>query len=138
MKQLIPPEDQEYKESIESMSNSSPSSSASNNLTMLRSQDPTSTTRSTCQDHQAPPQRDAFLFYSNPENLRRAWRFEPPVQSNTEDASSNSQVIKRKTRISFERDPLSLMMDDEAFLEEFQSIEGADVDLLSLLPLLAE
>ena len=61
---------------------------------------------------------DPFLFYSNPENLRRALNFQP-VDYSTDGASyRNTQNIVRKTRISFEKDPLALLMENDFFLAE--------------------
>ncbi len=52
--------------------------------------------------------RDAFQFYSNPENLRRAMNLEP-IDFSTED-QDNTQVEKR-SRISFEKEPLAMLLD---------------------------
>eukprot|EP00579_Thalassiosira_antarctica_P009310 CAMPEP_0201883512 /NCGR_PEP_ID=MMETSP0902-20130614/15876_1 /ASSEMBLY_ACC=CAM_ASM_000551 /TAXON_ID=420261 /ORGANISM="Thalassiosira antarctica, Strain CCMP982" /LENGTH=100 /DNA_ID=CAMNT_0048412323 /DNA_START=88 /DNA_END=390 /DNA_ORIENTATION=- len=52
--------------------------------------------------------KDPFLFYSNRENLQRARYFEE-VNYSTEDLLHGTTI--RKTRISFEKDAVSLMMD---------------------------
>lgn len=63
--------------------------------------------------------RDAFLFYSNPENLRRRRNFEE-VDYNNEDAS-----FAKKTRISFEQDAFSLVA--EGLMDGELDIDGVDV-----------
>ena len=52
--------------------------------------------------------KDPFLFYSNRENLERTRSFEE-VDYSTEDSLHGTTL--RKTRISFEKDAVSLMMD---------------------------
>ena len=57
---------------------------------------------------------DAFLYYSNPTNLMRTLKCQPPIttednQDNLED-SSNANVV-RKTRLSFEGDAVTIMLD---------------------------
>ena len=52
--------------------------------------------------------KDPFLFYSNRENLQRARSFEE-IDYSTEDSLRGTTL--RKTRISFEMDAVSLMMD---------------------------
>ena len=70
------------------------------------------TTISSSISHQEPSQRarakDPFLFYSRRENLERA-RFFEEVDYSTEDSLHGTTL--RKTRISFEKDAVSLMMD---------------------------
>ena len=52
---------------------------------------------------------DPFLFYSIDENLQNAMNLQPVDYRN--DGSKSSTPIVRKTRISFEKDLLSLMAD---------------------------
>ena len=73
---------------------------------------------------------DPFLFYSDPENLRRALHF-LPVDYSREDSSFANQV-ERKTRITFEKDPLALMMEDDEFRAWFESDENVNVNVLAL------
>ena len=73
--------------------------------------------------HIVKPKKDAFLYYSNPINLRRAQKFLPPIEQEDtpqeEVIQGQQEVIVRKTRISFERDPFTIMMEDEDFLALF-------------------
>mmetsp|Transcript_29415 Transcript_29415/g.62453 ORF Transcript_29415/g.62453 Transcript_29415/m.62453 type:complete len:110 (-) Transcript_29415:158-487(-) len=75
--------------------------------------------------------QDPFLFYSNPTNLRRALNFES-IDFNAEDSSANVQVV-RKTRISFEKDPLTLMMEDIEFRTELEESLGGAIDITSMI-----
>ena len=52
--------------------------------------------------------KDPFFFYSNRENLQRARSFQE-IDYSTEDSLRGTTL--RKTRISFEMDAVSLMMD---------------------------
>ena len=52
---------------------------------------------------------DPFLFYSIDENLQNAMNLKPVDYRN--DGSKSSTPIVRKTRLSFEKDLLSLMAD---------------------------
>ena len=60
------------------------------------------------QPSQTAKAKDPFLFYSNRENLQRARSFEE-IDYSTEDSLRGTTL--RKTRISFEMDAVSLMMD---------------------------
>ena len=53
--------------------------------------------------------KDPFLFYSIDANLQNAMNLKPVDYSN--DGSKSSIPTVRKTRLSFEKDPLSLMID---------------------------
>ena len=68
---------------------------------------PTGSSISLSPSHRARA-KDPFLFYSNRENLRRARQFEE-INYSTEDLLHGTTL--RKTRISFEKDAVSLMMD---------------------------
>mmetsp|Transcript_6859 Transcript_6859/g.15682 ORF Transcript_6859/g.15682 Transcript_6859/m.15682 type:complete len:170 (+) Transcript_6859:96-605(+) len=59
--------------------------------------------------HQSKHQ-DPFLFYSNPANLRKL-----SMDFNGEDSSSANVQVVRKTRISCEKDPFTVMMEDLDF-----------------------
>jgi len=61
--------------------------------------------------------QDPFLFYSIPENLRNVLTFQT-VDHTSENFSYNDTQIVRETRISVEKDPLTLMMEDEGFRTE--------------------
>ncbi|KAL7534098.1 hypothetical protein ACHAXR_006744 [Thalassiosira sp. AJA248-18] len=63
--------------------------------------------------------QDPFLFYSNPANLRRELSLQP-IDYDAEMPSSNSEQTVRKTRISFEKDPLTLLMEDADFLPQLE------------------
>eukprot|EP00581_Thalassiosira_minuscula_P015592 CAMPEP_0183732274 /NCGR_PEP_ID=MMETSP0737-20130205/38047_1 /TAXON_ID=385413 /ORGANISM="Thalassiosira miniscula, Strain CCMP1093" /LENGTH=108 /DNA_ID=CAMNT_0025965245 /DNA_START=24 /DNA_END=350 /DNA_ORIENTATION=+ len=66
--------------------------------------------------------RDPFLFYSNPDNLRRGMSL--PGHHTTNANSIGTQQYPRKMRISFEKDMLSLMMDvDEDLYDEFRRLD---------------
>ncbi|EED86787.1 predicted protein [Thalassiosira pseudonana CCMP1335] len=70
--------------------------------------------------------QDPFLFYSDEDNLRRARQFEGVrcEQGDTERSSkSSNKTVVRKTRISFEMDALSILM-DAIESEEFDDING--------------
>ena len=67
--------------------------------------------------------RDPFLFYSNPDNLRRELSLQQ-MEYITENATSNDTQFIRKTRISFEKDPLTLMMEDDDFRAEFEYLDA--------------
>lgn len=77
--------------------------------------------------------RDPFLFYSDPGNLERARHFQPADYS-TEDALRGTTV--RKTRISYEKDVTSLLMNEHFQAEDQgrgiqgqgQSIQGQGQD----------
>ena len=80
--------------------------------------------------------RDTFLFYSDPANLNRRLN----MQSEASDAEhAPSDIIKnqvaRKTRISFEKDPLALLMEDEEFRTDMdildELMDESDTVLLS-------
>ena len=64
--------------------------------------------------------QDPVLFYSNPENVKRMLSFEP-MESNTDDVTSNEIQFVRKTRISFERDPTALLMEDAELCAKLES-----------------
>lgn len=64
------------------------------------------TCEATIQYDTASRPKDAFLFYSNKENLRKALNFET-IDYKSEDSSAKTTV--RKTRIAFERDLFSIM-----------------------------
>mmetsp|Transcript_23769 Transcript_23769/g.51361 ORF Transcript_23769/g.51361 Transcript_23769/m.51361 type:complete len:119 (-) Transcript_23769:67-423(-) len=64
--------------------------------------------------------QDPFLSYSDPENVRRMLSFEP-MGSNTDDVTSNEIQFVRKTRISFERNPTTLLLEDAEFCAELES-----------------
>ena len=56
---------------------------------------------------------DPFLFYSIDENIYNAMNLKPIDYSN--DGSKSNTPITRKTRISFEKDALSLMIKEIMF-----------------------
>lgn len=70
-------------------------------------------------DERQTKPRDPFLFYSNPSNLRRAMNFET-IDFNTDESSPNDTQVVRKTRISFEKDPFAMLMDDDDFRAEME------------------
>ena len=74
--------------------------------------------------------QDPFLFYSNPANLRRALHFESEdINDQEEDPTDEiQQPVERKTRISFEKDPLTLIMEDEDFRAQFETSDGGFID----------
>ena len=69
--------------------------------------------------HRQARARDPFQFYSNPRNLRRALTLQPPDSSSEEDHGQTQ--VKRKKRISFEMDPLALLMADANFRAQLES-----------------
>eukprot|EP00970_Alexandrium_tamarense_P007953 scaffold1516_cov192-Alexandrium_tamarense.AAC.18 len=79
----------------------SSSSSAIQSHSSSQTREPTNTPRTL----QAPAQ-DPFLFYSSQGNLERARNFLPVDYTNV------PRHVQRKTRISFEKDAFTLLMDD--------------------------
>lgn len=72
----------------------------------------TSPTSPTTSNQQIQHTRDPFLFYSNPENLRRARAFEVALGDGGSDEDPfRGENTVRRTRISFERDAFSLLSD---------------------------
>ena len=67
---------------------------------------------STCNDNQAKC-LDAFQFYSNPDNLRRERLLQ--MANDSEEGPIDTSEVVRKTRVLFEVDALTLMMEDDDF-----------------------
>ena len=82
--------------------------STSNGAAATAEQNATTGSRVSHQPIQRAKTKDPFLFYSNKENLERA-RSLGEVDYSTEDSLHGTTL--RKTRISFEKDAVSLMMD---------------------------
>ena len=69
---------------------------------------------------------DPFLFYSIDANLQNAMSLKPVDYSN--DGSKSSIPIVRKTRLSFEKDPLSIMID--ALAEDFSDGSRSSISIV--------
>ena len=78
---------------------------------------------------------DAFLFYSEPSNLRRALNFELDFagDDSSEHRDAQTQGVERKTRITFEKDPLSILMGNTAFLAEMEASQDEEQDILKMM-----
>ncbi len=72
-------------------------------------------------------EEDAFLFYSDRNNLDRALNFEE-IDSTDQDLMPDPHTTARKTRIAFERDSFSLFV-DEFSNGDFFSDSDDDEDL---------
>lgn len=71
-------------------------------------------------------QQDPFLFYSNPDNLSKSHSFELTYDSTSTIPPDDIQRFVRKTRISFEKDPLTLMLEDEELCSELEALHMED------------
>ena len=93
----------------------------------------TASTRDTSTfQEQTPSPRDAFLFYLE----KRAELPASNASAGGEDTPSHTGSHERKSRITFERDPLSILMDNEDFQSELEALSEMQelMDLIENTP----